>query len=62
MPFDPTDTSVRVTMLLKGEEAIEFKRWMHRQNIRPGLAGRILLIEGMKTKGLLPKWWRISKK
>jgi hypothetical protein len=57
--FDPTNNqSIRITFILKDEEAIEFKRWMHKQNIRPSLAGRKLTIEGLKSKGYLPKWWR----
>lgn len=56
------ERDIRITFVLTGEEALEFKRWQRKQNIRPGLAGRILLIEGMKSRGILPKWWRVVRK
>lgn len=52
------DKDIRVTFLLKGEEAIEFKRWLRKQNLKPSVAGRILLIKGLKSVGALPSWWR----
>lgn len=58
--FSPNMHDIRVTFLLKGEEANEFRRWMHKKNLKPGHAGKILLLEGLKKKGYLPDWWRVK--
>lgn len=54
----PDQKDIRITFLLKGEEAMEFKRWVRRQNLKSNHAGKILVIEGMKKRGILPSWWR----
>lgn len=56
--FKPDMSDLRVTFLLKGEEALEFRRYLYRNNIRANLGGRSLLVEGLKAKNYLPKWWR----
>lgn len=56
----PDQSDVRITFVLKGEEAQEFRRYARKQNIKPNLAGRILLLNGMKRIGILPDWWRVK--
>jgi hypothetical protein len=56
----PDQSDIRVTFVLKGEEAQEFRRWMRRQNMRQFQAGRVLLLNGMVKIGILPNWWRIK--
>jgi hypothetical protein len=56
----PDQSDIRITFVLKGEEAQEFRRWMRRQNMKQFQAGRVLLLNGMVKIGILPNWWRIK--
>ncbi len=54
----PDQSDIRITFVLKGEEAQEFRRWQKRQNINVPVAGKILVLKGMVNIGILPKWWK----
>lgn len=54
----PDQSDIRITFVLKGEEAQEFRRWQKKQNMRINQAGRVLTLNGMVKIGILPKWWR----
>jgi hypothetical protein len=56
----PDQSDIRITFVLKGEEAQEFRRWQRKQNMRISQAGRVLTLKSLVNLGILPKWWRVK--
>jgi hypothetical protein len=48
---------IKAAPTLKGEEAMEFKRFMYANNLGPAGAARILIARGLIQSGYLPDWW-----
>jgi hypothetical protein len=56
-PHSDSDDKVTVHFTLKGEEAIEFRRWCNNRALKHSVAGKALCVKGMIVVGALPSWW-----
>ncbi len=46
---------------IKGEAAVKFQGFLEREELTVPTVSQIMVIEGLKVKGLVPHWYDLAK-
>ncbi len=52
---------VKLGGTIKGEAGVKFQGFMEREELTVPTVSQIMVIEGLKAKGLLPRWYDLAK-